>query len=155
MKLYNSLKPDLIKLDCAASTTESFLKEMLHALKLRNKISDETFILQKLLEREKLGSTSIGNNAAVPHTKLKDIKEPIIAVGTSIKGFKYNEKDKEHVHLVILILSPNYSPIIHLQILAAAASLVKKSTPLIKEILHAGNAEELIDVFRKYESEDE
>lgn len=155
MKLYNCLKPELIKLDCTASNTEDFLREMLHSLKMRDKISDETFILQKLLEREKLGSTSIGNFAAVPHTKLKDIKEPIIAVGTSKHGFLYNETDKENVHLVILILSPNYSPIIHLQILAAAASLVKKSGPLIKDILAAKDAEELMNIIRKYESEDD
>ena len=155
MKLYNSLKPELIKLNCSATDAESFLKEMLLSLKLRNKIADETFILQKLLEREKLGSTSIGNNAAVPHTKLKDIKDPIIAIGTSKSGFIYNEKDKEQVHLVILILSPNYSPIIHLQILAAAASLVKKGGGLTKEILGANDAVELIGIIRKYESEDD
>lgn len=155
MKLYNSLKPELIKLNCQASSTEELLKEILHALKLRNKISDETLILQKLLEREKLGSTSIGNHAAVPHTKLKDIKEPIIAIGTSTTGILYSEKDKEPVHLVILILSPNYSPIIHLQILAAAASLVKKKGHFIEEIRAAHGAEELISIIQKYESEDE
>lgn len=152
MKLYNNLKPELIKLNCTAKTTEGVLKELLYLLKLRGKISNEEYILMKLMEREGLGSTSIGNYSAVPHTKLKELKEPVISIGTSKDGIAYNETDKEPVHFIILILSPNYSPIIHLQILAAAASLIKKKGKLIEEILAAQSTEELIDIIQKYET---
>jgi mannitol/fructose-specific phosphotransferase system IIA component (Ntr-type) len=152
MKLYNMLKPELIKINCTAATTEGFLKELVSNLKLNDKIPDEEPILRKLMEREKLGSTSIGNHSAVPHAKLKEIKEPIVAIGTSKAGIRYNEADKEPVHFIILILSPNYSPIIHLQILAAAASVIKKSGPLVEDILAAGSPGELINVIREYET---
>lgn len=155
MKLYNMLKPELIKINCTAATTEEFLKELVYNLKLNDKISDEELILRKLMEREKLGSTSIGNHSAVPHTKLKEITEPIVAIGTSKAGIRYNEADKEPVHFIILILSPNYSPIIHLQILAAAASVIKKTGPLVEAILAAGNPEQLINVIREYETSDD
>jgi mannitol/fructose-specific phosphotransferase system IIA component (Ntr-type) len=155
MKLFNSLKPGFIKLDCQAPNTEELLKELIRCLKIKNYVDDENAILEKLLEREKLGSTSIGNYAAVPHTKLKEIKEPIICIGTSKEGIRYNEKDKELVHLVILILSPNYSPIIHLQILAAAASVIKKGKAFIDDILATGTAEELIQVVEEYENRDD
>jgi PTS system nitrogen regulatory IIA component len=155
MKLYNMLKPELIKINCTAATTEEFLKELVYNLKLNDKISDEESILRKLMEREKLGSTSIGNHSAVPHTKLKEITEPIVAIGTSKAGIRYNEADKEPVHFIILILSPNYSPIIHLQILAAAASVIKKTGHLIEDILAAGSPEQLINVIREYETSDD
>lgn len=155
MKLYNMLKPELIKINCTAATTEEFLKEMVYNLKLNDKISDEEPILRKLMEREKLGSTSIGNHSAVPHTKLKEITEPVVAIGTSKAGIRYNEADKEPVHFIILILSPNYSPIIHLQILAAAASVIKKTGPLVEDILAAGSPEQLINVIREYETSDD
>jgi mannitol/fructose-specific phosphotransferase system IIA component (Ntr-type) len=155
MKLFNSLKPGFIKLDCQASTAQDLLKELIHCLKIKHYVNDEAAILEKLIEREKLGSTSIGNHAAVPHTKLKEIKEPIICIGTSQKGIRYHESDKDLVHLIILILSPNYSPITHLQILAAAASLIKKGKSLIKDILTATSAEELIQVVQEYENRDD
>jgi len=155
MKLYSILKPELIKLNCTSSTTEGVLKELLYLLKLREKISDEDQILKKLMEREKLGSTSIGNHSAVPHTKLKELKEPMIAIGTIKDGIVYNKTDAEPVHLVILILSPNISPIIHLQILAAAASLIKKSKRLIDDILEAESCEALISTIQKYETSDD
>ncbi len=154
MKLYNFLKPGLIRINCQESNTEDLLREMVHLLKLEKAISNENLIFKKLVEREKLGSTSIGNHSAVPHTKVKELKEPIICICVSQTGIMYHESDKEPVHLIILILSPNYSPIIHLQILAAAASLIKKSH-LIKDILSSKTPDELINIIKKYEASDD
>ena len=139
MKLYNNLKAELIKTDLHATTLDELLAEIIHHLKMRDLVGNEKEIISKLMERERLGSTSIGNSSAVPHTKLKDIKTPIIFI----------------VHFVILILSPNESPIVHLQILAAAASLIKKSPQLIKDARSCETSEELLDVIRQYELKDD
>jgi PTS system nitrogen regulatory IIA component len=155
VKLYNILKPEMIRIDCLNTNTEGVLKEIIQYLKEKKMISNDKQILNKLLEREKLGSTSIGNHSAVPHTKIKGLKEPIIFIAISKKGIQYHDRDKELVHLIILILSPNDSPIIHLQILAAAASLIKKSNSLIEELISSSNSEELINAIKKYESQDE
>lgn len=155
MKLHNFLKPELVKIDCESTEPEALLKEIVAELRLKNRSINPDQILGKLLEREKLGSTSIGNHSAVPHTKLPDLKEPIVFVGISRQGIRYHKDDKELVHFILLILSPTQSPIIHLQILAAAASLIKKSKSLIKEILLVESADELIDLIRKYETADD
>ncbi|MCK4835809.1 MAG: PTS sugar transporter subunit IIA [Candidatus Aminicenantes bacterium] len=145
----------MIKNDCLNTNIEAVLKEIIQYLKEKKMITNDKQILNKLLEREKLGSTSIGNHAAVPHTKIKGLKEPILFIAILKKGIQYHDKDKELVHLVILILSPNDTPIIHLQILAAAASLIKKSNTLIEELVSNTNSEELINIIKKYEIKDE
>ncbi|MCI0471495.1 MAG: PTS sugar transporter subunit IIA [Candidatus Aminicenantes bacterium] len=155
MKLYNTLEPELVHINLEQANRDDILHEMVHNLKLRNKIPDENLAFRKLLEREKLGTTSIGNHAAVPHAKLKDIKKPIVAVGVSKKGVRYHEDDEQSVHLIILILSPNNSPNIHLQVLAAAASLIKKTKNLVKEISAIESAVELIELLKKYETLDD
>ncbi len=155
MKLYNNLKTELIKTDLNAGKLEDLLVEIIHHLKMRDLVSNEKEIVNKLLERERLGTTSIGHFSAVPHTKLKDLKTPIIFIGVSRKGVLYNEKDNDIVHFVILILSPNESPIVHLQILAAAASLIKKSPQLIKDARECETPQELLDVIRRYELKDD
>jgi len=155
MKLYNNLDPELINVNCTESSTEEILSELVRILKSKNQITDESFVYKKLIEREKLGSTSIGNHSAVPHTKLKEIKKPVIAIGVSKKGLMYHENDDQLVHLIILILSPNNSPIIHLQILAAAASLIKKSKNLIPEILSVKTASDLMEIIKQYETLDD
>jgi mannitol/fructose-specific phosphotransferase system IIA component (Ntr-type) len=155
MKLYTFLKKELIRINCQSQKTEEILRELARDLIVREVITDEEAILKKLMEREKMGSTSIGNKSAVPHTKLKELKKPVISIGISKKGIKYHKDDKEPVHFIILILSPSNAPIIHLQILAAAAALIKKSDRLIKDILSCETPEELIDMIRKYEVPDE
>jgi len=155
MKLHNFLKPEHVIIDCRMTNTEDVLREMVRHLKMRNVISDEELIFNKLMEREKLGTTSIGHNSAVPHAKLKDLAAPVIAVGVSNAGFRYHETDKQPVHFIILILSPSHSSVIHLQILAAAASLVKKSGRLIKKIVAAQTPREVIDLIEQYENEEE
>lgn len=155
MKLYNNLKPELIDTDLQATTVEELLAEIIHHLKMRDLVANEKDIIAKLMERERLGSTSIGNSSAVPHTKLKDLKAPIIFIGVSRRGIMYNEKDKSTVHFIILILSPNESPIVHLQILAAAAALIKKSPQLIKDAKACATPQELLDVIRRYEMNDD
>jgi len=155
MKLHNLLKPEHVIIDCRMTNTEDVLREMVRHLKMRNVIPDEELIFNKLMEREKLGTTSIGHNSAVPHAKLKNLAAPVIAIGVSTAGFRYHETDKQPVHFIILILSPSHSSVIHLQILAAAASLVKKSGRLIKKIVAAHTPREVIDLIEQYENEDE
>jgi PTS system nitrogen regulatory IIA component len=155
VKLHSNLKPDLININCKKSNTEDILKEIIHSLKQKERISNDKHILEKLIEREKLGSTSIGNHTAVPHTKIKELKEPILFIGVSKKGIQYHHSDKELVHLIILILSPNDAPIIHLQFLAAAASFIKKSNHMVEELLSLKTPEELIKMIKKYELSDD
>lgn len=152
MKLYEFLKPGNIIIDCTGTDTESVLREMVSSLKMRGTVSNETLTFDKLMEREKLGSTFLGNHTAVPHTRLKELSDPVVAIGISRSGFMYHADDKEKAHLIILILSPTSSRIVHLQILAAAAALIKNSGKMVKEMTSVKTSEKLVELIRKYES---
>jgi len=155
VKLNSILKPEHIKIDCTANSREELLTEIVSSLKGMGLVTDAQQIIDKLIERERMGSTSIGNNAAVPHTKIRGLQSPLIFIAVSRKGIIYHEQDKAPVHLAILILSPNESPIIHLQILAAAASLIKKSKNLIRDILNVKSPDEVLEIIRRNESQDD
>ena len=155
MKLNSILKPEFIKVNCLAETREDLLTEMVSHLKGMGLVDNESRIIEKLLERERMGSTSIGNHAAVPHTKVQGLSAPIIFIAISRKGIQYHEQDKDLVHLTILILSPNESPIVHLQILAAAASLIKRSKNLIREIRNVQAPDEVLEIIRRREAEND
>ena len=151
MKLSKIIDQELLLTELKSDNTNDVLIEMTELLKDKNKISDSKEILKKLLEREKLASTSIGKKAAIPHAKIRNLKNPVIMIAISRKGFLYNSSDNEHVNLIILILSPSVSPALHLQILAAAASLIKKPGNLIQELVSAKNSTELKEIIMKYE----
>ena len=95
MKISNILDKDLIIPDIGIDSPDSILKKLTLILKEKKLISDENAILKKLIERENLASTSIGNKTAIPHTKVKELKKPLMVLATSNKGIIYHEKDEE------------------------------------------------------------
>ncbi len=155
MKLYTLLHANAVLTDCRSDNTEAILNELLDHLHKLDIITNPKPILKKLLERESLGTTSIGKHAAVPHTKIKEISRPIIAIGISKAGFYYHISDKDKVHIVILILSPAESPILHLQILAAAASFIKHVDNIAVNLGEINTAQDLIQLVRSTENQDD
>jgi mannitol/fructose-specific phosphotransferase system IIA component (Ntr-type) len=151
VKLSNLIDKELLITRLSSKDTNDVLEKLTLILKDKKRISESEPILAKLLEREKLASTSIGKNTAIPHAKIKDLKNPIIMIAVCREGFLYNPNDSEPVHLIILVLSPSGAPALHLQILAAAASLIKRPGDLIGELLKAENSDELANTIKKFE----
>jgi len=155
VKLSNIIDTELLIPEIETGNTMDALSKMTDLLKEKRKISNSSEILKKLQEREKLASTSIGKNTAIPHTKIKGLENPVIMIAICRKGFQYHPSDKEMVNLLILVLSPAGSPALHLQILAAAASLIKKPGNLIKEMMKAKNSEEILTIIKRFEEIDD
>ncbi len=151
MKLSNLIEPDLLISEINTEDPVEALRIMTELLKEKDKISNSKEILKKLLEREKLASTSIGKNTAIPHAKIKDLKNPVIMIAICRKGLLYSPSDKELVNLLILILSPSGAPALHLQILAAAASLIKKPGNMIGEMMKVKNSTDIFNIIKKFE----
>lgn len=151
MKLSNLIDQELLISELKTENATEALEIMTDLIQEKKKISNSREILVKLLEREKLASTSIGKNTAIPHAKIKNLKNPIIMIAICRKGFSYNPADKEPVNLLILVLSPAGAPALHLQILAAAASLIKKPGNLIGELLKSKSNSEIVDLIKKFE----
>lgn len=89
-------------------------------------ISDKESLITKLIEREELTSTAIGNGMALPHLRKPTneiINEPKIIIGISRKGIDYNSTDNELTHLFFLILSD--SEIVHLRILSKLSKILR------------------------------
>lgn len=72
-------------------------------------------LIQRVLEREQIGSTGFGCGVAVPHVKHEDITKMVAAVGLSQTGVDFNALDDQPVYSVFLLLSPEDKPEEHLQ----------------------------------------
>ena len=151
MKLHNLLKQDMVIPELESENAESILKEMAKFLKKNDKISKEKELFEKLVQREKLGSTAIGEGVAIPHCKLKGIKNPVVMLAISKKSVDFCSLDGKPSHIFFLIVSSPDNPTMNLQILAAIAHLVRKSGSLAKKILNAKNISAVLDVVRKEE----
>ncbi len=151
MKLHNLLMHDLIIPNLESDNVDSVLKEMVRFLKRKDKITKEKELYDKLIQREKLGTTAIGEGVAIPHCKMKGIRNPIVMLAISKKSVDFGSLDGKPSHIFFLVVSSPDNPSMNLQILAAIAHLVRKSSSLVKKILKAKNISAILDIIREEE----
>lgn len=151
MKIHNLLMQDMIISDLEHQNREGVLREMVSFLKEKNMIVKEKELYEKLIQREKLGSTAIGEGVAIPHCKIKEVKSPVVMLSISQKGVNFYSLDGKPSHLFFLVVSSPENPSLNLQILAAIAHLVRKSGSLLKRILEAKNISVIMDIIREEE----
>jgi PTS system nitrogen regulatory IIA component len=78
-------------------------------------------VFERLLERERLGSTGLGHGVALPHARLKEITKVLGAFVQTVRGVDYDASDGEPVDLAFALLVPEAATEEHLQLLAYLA----------------------------------
>lgn len=107
---------------------------------LKNLPFDE--MLDQILQRESVFSTSIGNGIAIPHIRTDNINEPFLMLGVSKNGIDWNSMDGKPVHLIFFLLSPATTNDLHIEILSKIATIFQKNENLEKFIV-ADSSKEL------------
>ncbi len=113
---------------------EEVLKLMVDTLNKKGLIKDKDEALNALLEREKLGSTGIGDEIAIPHAKLTGIDNVIILIAVSNKGIEFDAVDNKKVKIFFLVLASTNKLHLHLKTLARISRLIK-ATDFKKRVL--------------------
>jgi PTS system nitrogen regulatory IIA component len=111
--------------DLAGTTRDEALAEMSAALAETGVVSDGAELARRLVERERMGSTGLGAGLAIPHCKLREIGDVVLAVGVSRRGIEFGAADGQPVRLVFLVLSPADAPALHLQALARISRVIR------------------------------
>jgi len=70
--------------------------------------------LKAVVKREKKGSTGFGHGVAVPHVKTPEVSRCVAAIGLHAAGIDFNALDRQPVHAIFLLLSPEEQPEAHL-----------------------------------------
>lgn len=125
MKITDILKKEHIIADLAFNDKESVLEEFSDFLESKGTIKNKEALLHALIEREKLGSTGIGENVAIPHAKLDNIDTITTLFARSEKGVEFESLDKKPVHFICLVIAPVNSTGLHLKALARISRLLK------------------------------
>jgi len=142
MKLSELIDEDYILPELKAKDKKGVLEELVDALVRRKPSIDKKTLVKVLLERERLGSTGIGDGVAIPHGKFHGITQPIISFGRSRKGLDFESMDGEPVFLFFLLVAPENSASIHLKALAKIAKILKNSA-FRKALMEAPSKKEL------------
>ena len=125
MHLRALTQPGLIFPDLACSDRPALFRALAKRLVDSGHFSDGDELYDALWEREQLGSTGIGAGVAVPHCKMRDTAQVVVAVALLRDGIEFGAVDDQPVQLVFLVVSPEDQPAAHLHCLAAIAKWIK------------------------------
>lgn len=148
MNLGDLTKPELIFVDLPGSDRPTILQAMSDRLAKGTVLEDADALYQSLWEREELGSTAIGSGVAIPHCKMKDLDEVIVAVGVSRREVDFASEDGNPVRLLFLVISPEDKPADHLRSLAAISKWVKSDSH-VEDLLQTGDADEIYRLLKE------
>jgi PTS system nitrogen regulatory IIA component len=99
-------------------------------------------VFDSLFAREKLGSTALGQGIAIPHGRIKGLKEAVGAVVRTLRPVPFDAPDGQAVRLIFVLLVPERATDAHLQILSELAQMCSDKA-FRERMLAAGSAEEL------------
>lgn len=145
MKITDILKKDFVIADLAGSDKKDVLEELSEFLEKKGAVKSKETLHTALADREKLGSTGIGENVAIPHAKLDEIDQIITLFGRSVKGVDFESLDKKPVHFVCLVIAPANSTGQHLKALARISRILKSSS-LREAIQNASDVDEIYSI---------
>ena len=151
MKIMDFLCPEAITVDLASQDKKSAITELVELLYKSKKIKKPAEVIEAVLEREKLGSTGIGQGVAIPHGKTDTVSDQIGALGISQKGVEFNSLDGEPVYLIFLLIGPAEVAGQHLKALARISRLFKDK--FFRQALHESKSVQ--EVIKIIEQEDE
>lgn len=145
MKIVDLLNPAAIAADIEAVGKDEALAELADVMIRVENGLDRDEVIRVLKERERLGSTGIGDGVAIPHGKLKNLKKLLIAFGRSRQGVDFDSMDGKPAHLFFLLIAPEESVGVHLKTLARISKLLK-NPDVRRRLLDANGSRELYQV---------
>jgi PTS system nitrogen regulatory IIA component len=128
MKILDILPKESIISDLRGRTKREVLEELTDALLKQKPQLNRARVVEVLLERERLGSTGIGDGIAIPHGKVKDLDQLALSFGRSTAGVDFESMDGKPAHFFFLLVAPENCAGIHLRALAKIARLLKNSS---------------------------
>lgn len=104
---------------------------------------EERQIFDAVMDRERLGSTGVGEGVAIPHARLEGISGPIGAFARLEKPVDFDSVDDRPCDLVFMLLAPIAAGADHLRALAAVSRAFREAS-IRAALREAGTQEEVL-----------
>lgn len=142
MRVVDILTEELIVPRLHSTTKAEVLRELAEHLAAHHPHIEADRLVTVLLDRERLGTTAIGEGIAIPHGKLPGLKGVVTVFGRSLTGIDCHSLDGAPTKLFFLLVAPDESAGIHLKALARVSRLLKDRA-FRERLLRAANQTDL------------
>ncbi|MEZ4269976.1 MAG: PTS sugar transporter subunit IIA [Myxococcota bacterium] len=147
MRINDILRPDMVLSSVVASDKENLLKQLAEHLAQHANIGvSAEQIHTALVDRERLGSTGVGEGVAIPHAKLPGLNELTACFGRVAAGVSFDSIDQKPVKLVFVLLVPDKSAGAHLKALARISRLLR-NPEFRSALVEASEPSTIYDIF--------
>jgi len=150
-RIMNYLHEDRVISELQGTDKLSVVEELSRVLMKSCQVASYEEIVRVILDREKLQSTGIGDGIALPHGRLKGLKDFVLSFGRSSKGVDFDSSDHKPTHLFFIVVAPENLAANNLGLLSRIVTLLK-NTSFRKRLMEARSREEL---FQRISEEDE
>ena len=151
MRLDQMFKIEYLCDDLLSHSKTDVLAELINVLIESGLVIDRARAIDMLQQREKLGSTGIGDGVAIPHAKVPDLQELVVVFGRSRGGIPFDAIDGKPVQLFFLLLAPENSAGQHLKALARISKMLKKPN-FRKKLIDAKTKNDLFKVIVEHDA---
>ena len=152
MRLSELLTPQAISTRLKASTKREAIAEMVGLIESGHGLDTKGEILDRVLRREAMMSTGIGNGVAIPHGKSRGMDRMVAACGVLPQGIEFESVDGEPATLFVLLVAPETGGALHVKVLANISRLLKEDA--VRRALRAAHGpEEFLDALRAAEAQ--
>ncbi len=136
MKITDLLSTSAIQINGSANSKEELISKMVDLMANNGNIINKEEYKRVVLEREKEGTTGIGEGIAIPHGKTDAVSKPGLAAMVVPNGVEFNSLDGQPARLIFLIAAPNTKDNVHLDVLSRLSTLLM-DTRFREELLNA------------------
>ncbi|GJE25503.1 PTS IIA-like nitrogen regulatory protein PtsN [Methylobacterium organophilum] len=126
MPILEFLQPDAVIPNLRARTKKQVLQDLSAQAAQRLPELDEREVFETLLQRERLGSTGIGDGVAIPHGKLAKLNRMFGMVARLDRPVDFEALDAQPVDVAFLLLAPESAGADHLKALAQVARVLRE-----------------------------
>lgn len=139
------LKGRYIELSLHADSKKGIITQLVDLAAKSGKIKNKKAFLKAVLERERLGSTGIGNGVAIPHAKSKEVKGFVLVFARVEEGIDFGALDGEDTSLFFILASPEEEVGRHLKIMANISRAVQDKF-IIERLKKAKEKKEVLEI---------
>jgi len=123
MNITSLLSPERVVCCDDIASKKRLLEQLSELLVKSSPQLTQQAVFDALVNREKLGSTGLGNGVAIPHGRMAALEEPVCAFIKVNTPVDFDASDEQPVDLVFCLLVPEDSTEEHLQVLSTIAEI--------------------------------
>ncbi len=155
MKLSDLLRSECIEVNSTADDKALALCEIAQLAKQSNVLRNvsEEAVLEAFQDRETLGSTAFGNGVAIPHCRVRDVKDFVVGLMTIPQGAEFEAEDRKKVQLIVFIVAPRQQSDMHIRLLSVISRALQDKTA-VQKMITADSSAELRSIFLEAAGED-